>query len=90
MSFVAKVGAVLRKLPQRDIFGGLHNFLSLMSAQEFMSAQNLPKISLHGNCLSTAPPLWLTQVAYEKYLMKLSFSKKDFFDIMYCWRARFD
>ena len=25
MSFVAKVGAVLQKLPQRDIFGGLHN-----------------------------------------------------------------
>ena len=70
MSFVAKVGAVLQQLPLRDIFGGLHNFLSLMSAQEFMSAQNLPKISLYGNCHSTAPTMatLLTQVAYEKYL----------------------
>ena len=70
MSFVAKVGAVLRQLPLRDIFGGLHNLLSLMSAQEFMSAQNLPKISLYGNFHSTAPTMatLLTQVAYEKYL----------------------
>ena len=70
MSYGAKVGAVLRQLPLRDIFGGFDNFLSLMSAKELMSAQSLPKISQHTNCHSTALTMatLLTQVAYERYL----------------------
>ena len=53
----AILGAVLWQFPIRDIFVGFYNFRSLMSAQKFMSAQNSPKISLHGYRHSTAPTM---------------------------------
>ena len=41
VSYVGIVGAMLWQFPLRDIFGGLYNFLSFMSAPVIMSDQNL-------------------------------------------------
>ena len=54
---LAILGAVLWQFPMSSIFGGLYKFLSLMSGQEFLSAQNSWKISLHGYCHGTAPTM---------------------------------
>ena len=50
VSYVDIGGAVLSELPLRDIFGVFYNCLSFMISQVYMSAQNMPKKSLHGKC----------------------------------------
>ena len=53
-TFVALMEAELRQLLCRVIFARFCNFLLFLSAQVLVSAQNLPNITLHSNCCSSA------------------------------------
>ena len=48
-------GSVINGAYPRMVFGGLRNFLLVMSAEVLVSAQNPPKVTLPGNSPSSAP-----------------------------------